>query len=83
MAVKRKIKELNTFEEFLILSTANGTLHGFFQLNPESITARKISDAILDFVVRDAMPLNVVESPSFRALIRTLDKRYTVPSRKL
>lgn len=43
---------------------------------------KSITDALVLFVADDLMPLSVVDSDRFRELLRTLDPRYTVPSRK-
>ncbi|XP_065907752.1 zinc finger BED domain-containing protein 4-like [Dysidea avara] len=41
-----------------------------------------VTDAVVDFVADDLIPLSVVESKRFKSLLRILDSQYQVPSRK-
>lgn len=42
---------------------------------------REITQAIAEFIGKDMMPLNTVTKVGFTALVKTLDKRYSMPSR--
>ncbi|XP_061162789.1 E3 SUMO-protein ligase ZBED1-like [Saccostrea echinata] len=44
--------------------------------------AKKITDKIARFIVKDLRPFSMVDSPEFRDMIACLDNRYQVPSRK-
>ena len=41
-----------------------------------------ITNALVMFIAGDLLPTSLVDSANFRALLRTLDPRYTVPSRQ-
>lgn len=41
-----------------------------------------VTDAVVDFIAEDLMPLHVVDSARFQNLIKHLDPQYTLPSRK-
>ncbi|XP_073730753.1 E3 SUMO-protein ligase ZBED1 [Misgurnus anguillicaudatus] len=41
----------------------------------------EITRRITEFIAKDMMPLSTVTKPGFMALIHTLDKRYSIPSR--
>ena len=41
-----------------------------------------VTDAVVDFVADDLIPLSVVESKQFKSLLRILDSQYQVPSHK-
>ncbi|KAK0140282.1 Zinc finger BED domain-containing protein 1 [Merluccius polli] len=43
---------------------------------------RDITDAITNFIAQDMMPINTVEKPGFRKLIKTLDPKYEMPGRR-
>ena len=45
-------------------------------------TQKQVTDAIVMFVATDLMPLSVVDSIQFRAILHHLDPRYVVPSLK-
>ena len=41
-----------------------------------------IDEAVIELIVRDMQPFSVVEDKGFRNLVKTLDPRYQLPSRK-
>ena len=41
-----------------------------------------VTDAVVDFIADDLIPLSVVESKRFKSLLRILDSQYQVPSHK-
>ena len=43
---------------------------------------QKINDAVLAFIAGDLLPVSLVESNHFQALLQTLDSRYSLPSRR-
>ena len=42
----------------------------------------ELTDALVQYITSDPVPLSVVESPFFRKLVNKLDPRYQLPSRK-
>lgn len=51
------------------------------QYRPSSDRSKNITDKIAMFIVKDLRPFSVVSNEGFRALVQTLDPRYTIPSR--
>ncbi|XP_061189595.1 E3 SUMO-protein ligase ZBED1-like [Saccostrea echinata] len=49
---------------------------------PKSSKAMAITDSIANFIIKDLRPYRIVDSPEFRAMVKTLDSRYQCPSRK-
>ena len=47
--------------------------------NPKQIL---VTDAVVNFVADDLIPLSVVDSKRFKSLLSTLDPQYQLPSRK-
>uniref|UniRef100_A0A3Q2X8X5 HAT C-terminal dimerisation domain-containing protein n=1 Tax=Haplochromis burtoni TaxID=8153 RepID=A0A3Q2X8X5_HAPBU len=54
----------------------------FSKLPATSTHATKITQSVLVFICKDMRPLSVVENKGFRNRIKTLEPRYTVPSRQ-
>lgn len=52
------------------------------KLPPSSEKAKRITKAIAAFIAKDLRPYSVVENQGFRALLHTLEPRYTIPSRR-
>ena len=44
--------------------------------------SQEITNTITEFTAKEMMPVNVVERPGFKNLLRKLDNRYQLPSRK-
>jgi hypothetical protein len=51
-------------------------------INKKSRTWNEITSAITYHIAKDMEPIQTVEKDGFRKLIRTLDPRYDIPSRK-
>lgn len=49
----------------------------------ESQEYRRITESITKFIGAGMAPISVVDKPSFRNMIKTLDPRYTIPSRNI
>lgn len=47
-----------------------------------SPTHKKLTDAVSRFICESMSPISVVEMPSFRSMIHSLDARYDLPKRK-
>ena len=43
---------------------------------------KQVTDALVDFIAEDLMPLHLVDSPRFQKLLKSLDPQYSLPSRK-
>ena len=69
-AVKPVVKTLSIMDAFARKYTPGSA-------RPNEITAK-----IGDFIVKDLRPYSIVDSKSFRAMVKALDPKYTVPSRK-
>ncbi|CAI5660053.1 unnamed protein product, partial [Oreochromis niloticus] len=54
----------------------------FSKLPATSTRATKITQSVLVFICKDMRPLSVVENKGFCNMIKTLEPRYTVPSRQ-
>lgn len=54
----------------------------FSKLPATSTRATKITQSVLVFICKDMRLLSVVENKGFRNMIKTLEPRYTVPSRQ-
>ncbi|XP_039895251.1 E3 SUMO-protein ligase ZBED1-like isoform X2 [Simochromis diagramma] len=54
----------------------------FSKLPATSTRTTKITQSVLVFICKDMRPLSVVENKGFRNMIKTLEPRYTVPSRQ-
>lgn len=52
------------------------------KLPPTSPRATKITQSVLYFICKDMRPLSVVENEGFRYMLKTLEPRYTIPSRQ-
>lgn len=52
------------------------------KLPANSTRAQKITEAVATFICKDIRPYCVVENDGFRNLIKTLEPRYVVPTRK-
>ncbi len=52
------------------------------KLPPSSDKATRITQAIAAFIAKDLHPYSIVENQGFRALLHTLEPRYTIPSRR-
>ena len=42
----------------------------------------ELTGAVANYIAKDGQPIYTVEMPGFRDMLRTFDKRYTIPSRK-
>ena len=51
------------------------------KLSKDSPRSQMISEAIGLFIACDLRPFSIVEAPSFKRLLNTLEPRYTIPSR--
>ncbi len=51
------------------------------QYRPSSDRSKNITDKIAMFIVKNLRPFSVVSNEGIRALVQTLDPRYTIPSR--
>lgn len=52
------------------------------KLPASSQRAQKITEAVSVFICKDIRPYSVVENDDFRSLIKTLEPRYVLPTRK-
>jgi len=43
------------------------------------VALEQLSMAVINFIVRDVMPLYIVEKDGFRALVEALNPRYSLP----
>ena len=43
---------------------------------------KEITESVTHFMVKNMIPFNTVEKPGFHSMVRKLDPRYEVPSRK-
>ena len=43
---------------------------------------KQVTDALVDFIAEDLMPLHLVDSLRFQKLLKSLDPQYSLPSRK-
>ena len=50
--------------------------------NPQNPKQVLVTDAVVNFVADDLIPLSVVDSKRFKSLLSTLDPQYQLPSRK-
>ncbi len=57
------------------------TLYGASPYPPSSQRHKEITNAIAYHLAKDMAPINTVENEGFKAMIKTLDKRYSLPSR--
>ncbi|KAI5107252.1 zinc finger BED domain-containing protein 1-like [Silurus meridionalis] len=57
------------------------TLHGASPYPSSSQRHKDITNAIAYHLAKDMAPINTVENEGFKAMIKTLDKRYCLPSR--
>ncbi|XP_070835535.1 zinc finger BED domain-containing protein 4-like [Chaetodon trifascialis] len=66
-------------------TSRQGSLTEMFEsVTPYERTSKwhgEITRAITEFIAKDMAPLSTVTKPGFTALINTLDKRYSIPSR--
>lgn len=53
----------------------------FQKFSSNSVTQRALTKALLNSLACDQLPLNIVESPTFRNLLLTAEPRFTIPSR--
>ena len=51
-------------------------------LAPDSARAKQITNKVMEFIALDDQPFTVVESVGFRSLMKFMEPRYTVPSRR-
>ena len=62
------------------------TLHSFMppvkKYTPSDPRQRKLTDAVVSFVIGDLQPLRVVESDCFQDVLYQADPRFVMPSRK-
>uniref|UniRef100_A0A3B4FMZ3 BED-type domain-containing protein n=1 Tax=Pundamilia nyererei TaxID=303518 RepID=A0A3B4FMZ3_9CICH len=52
------------------------------KLSPNSERAKKITQSITYFICKDLRPYNIVENEGFSYMIKTLEPRYVIPSRR-
>lgn len=52
------------------------------QLPPDSAKAKQITNKVMEFIALDDQPFSVVEDVGFRSLIKFMEPRYTLPSRR-
>lgn len=50
------------------------------QYEKDSRRWKEITDAICYYIAKDMAPIATVEHSGFKQLVRTLDRRYTVPA---
>jgi len=58
------------------------TLYSASPYPPSSQRHKEITDAITYHLAKDMAPINTVQNEGFKKMINTLDKRYSMPSRK-
>ncbi|XP_028654663.2 E3 SUMO-protein ligase ZBED1-like [Erpetoichthys calabaricus] len=59
------------------------TLHQCCKLPTNSERAKKITQSIACFISKDLRPYSVVENEGFRYMLKTVEPRYAIPSRRL
>ncbi|XP_051962423.1 E3 SUMO-protein ligase ZBED1-like [Xyrauchen texanus] len=57
------------------------TLYGASPYPPSSQRHKEITNAITYHLAKDMAPINTVQNEGFKAMIKTLDKRYSLPCR--
>ena len=66
----------------LVQPTMQQTLERHKLYDVASPRKQAIDEAVIEMIVRDMQPFSVVEDKGFRNLVKTLDPRYQLPSRK-
>jgi hypothetical protein len=74
--------ELYASEKELPSTNTAAEQHAVVSYLPTSERARRITNAIGEYIFAAGLPLSTVEKPSLRNLLRTLDPRYQCISRK-
>ena len=50
--------------------------------DPKSQRMRELNNTVACFLAQDMQPFYTVEKPGFRRMVRRLDPKYSLPSRK-
>ena len=62
-------------------ATITATLHRATPYPSTSQRHAEITDAITFYLAKDMCPINTVNNEGFKSMVKTLDKKYVIPSR--
>ena len=79
---KKPVHDSSEEEQQQVQLTLAETLERSKMFSPDSSAAREINHAVTYFIAKEMQPLSIVDKPGFRHMVRKLNPRYQMPSRK-